>query len=237
MPEQTIKFDPRLVDKDYQPFPSFEAWSSATTLDVDQWKRSVEPLQSLRRLPREVFAKARSIATRASAVDTGAIEGLYETDRGFTFSVATEGAAWEAAAAGKGPLFRGLFEGQLKAYEYVLDFATRNRPFAEALIRTLHEEICAGQETYQVYTEVGVQTRPLPKGQYKTNPNHVLLADGSIHAYCPVDLTPSEMHRLVSELQSEAFNRASPVQQAAYAHYAFVAIHPFPDGNGRVARA
>jgi broad specificity phosphatase PhoE len=41
---------------------------------------------------------------------------------------------------------------------------------------------------------------------------------------------------LYEELRSEAFTAAHPVLQAAYAHYAFVAIHPFADGNGRVAR-
>jgi hypothetical protein len=45
------------------------------------------------------------------------------------------------------------------------------------------------------------------------------------------------MARLVNELSSPAFLDADPVLQASYAHYAFVVIHPFADGNGRVARA
>jgi Fic family protein len=45
------------------------------------------------------------------------------------------------------------------------------------------------------------------------------------------------MARLVNELQSTSFAQAHPVVQAAYAHYAYVCIHPFTDGNGRVARA
>jgi hypothetical protein len=45
------------------------------------------------------------------------------------------------------------------------------------------------------------------------------------------------MARLVGELRSNAFLAAHPVQQAAYAHYGLVVIHPFADGNGRVARA
>ena len=52
-----------------------------------------------------------------------------------------------------------------------------------------------------------------------------------------MDLTADEMHRFILETQSEDFKNAHPVLQAAYAHYAFVAIHPFADGNGRVARA
>lgn len=30
------------------------------------------------------------------------------------------------------------------------------------------------------------------------------------------------------------FVKAHPVLQAAWAHFAFVAVHPFADGNGRV---
>jgi hypothetical protein len=45
------------------------------------------------------------------------------------------------------------------------------------------------------------------------------------------------MHRLVETMRSDSFLAAHPVLQASYAHYGLVAIHPFADGNGRVARA
>jgi hypothetical protein len=86
-------------------------------------------------------------------------------------------------------------------------------------------------------TPGGEQEHQLVKGQYKTQPNHVRLLDGSVHAYAPVAEVPAEMHRYVEELASNAFGRAHPVVQAAFSHYAFVAVHPFADGNGRVARA
>jgi Fic family protein len=50
-------------------------------------------------------------------------------------------------------------------------------------------------------------------------------------------VTPSEMQRLVSEMRSDSFSSAHPVVQASYVHYGLVVIHPFADGNGRVARA
>jgi hypothetical protein len=61
--------------------------------------------------------------------------------------------------------------------------------------------------------------------------------EGDTHSYAPVDVTPVEMARLMNEIRSDAFQQSHPVMQAAYAHYAFVVIHPFADGNGRVSRA
>jgi Fic family protein len=86
-------------------------------------------------------------------------------------------------------------------------------------------------------TAIGPQEQRLTKGRYKVLPNHVRTRDGTDHSYAPVDVTPAEMARLVGELRTKAFVAAHPVVQAAYAHYGLVVIHPFADGNGRVARA
>jgi Fic family protein len=132
---------------------------------------------------------------------------------------------------------KSLFEAQLHAYDYVLDLATKAEPISEAAIRALHSEVCRAQSTYRVVTGIGPQEQALPKGQYKILPNHVRTRKGTDHSYAPVDVTPAEMARLVAELRSDAFLGAHPVVQAAYAHYCLAVVHPFADGNGRVARA
>ena len=229
--------DIRAVDASYEPFPAFRDWARVD-LDLLRWERYTSQLERRRETaPPELLAKAQSVVRRAAAVDTGAIEGLYEVDRGFTFTVATEAAFWEAALNEKGEEVRGYIEDQLKAYEYILNLATQETPLSEASIRSLHEIMCRTQDTYTAITEIGPQQVRLKKGEYKTSPNHVRGRDGNIHAYAPVDVTPSEMYRLCQELRSESFLKAHPVLQASYAHYAFVLIHPFADGNGRVARA
>ena len=174
---------------------------------------------------------------RAAAVDTGAIEGLYDVDRGFTFSVATQATAWQAAVLEKGENVRELIEAQLSAYELALDVATRSMPVTEAWIRRLHEELCRPQQNVRVLTPQGWQLQTLLKGEYKHQSNHVLQHDNTWFAYAPVADTPVEMHRLVEELSGSVFLAEHPVVQAAYAHHAFSRIHPFQDGNGRVARA
>jgi Fic family protein len=226
------------LDAAYSPFPNFKEWAAQAVVDPVRWERYNSSLKTrAESLSPDVLDRARNIAKRAAALDTGAIEGLYEVDRGFTFTVAFETAAWEVALEKKGEHVRSLFEAQLHAYDYVLDLATKAEPISEAAIRALHEEVCRAQPTYRVMTAVGPQEQPLPKGQYKALPNHVRTRKGTDHSYAPVDVTPAEMARFVKELRSDEFRSAHPVVQSSYAHYAFVVIHPFADGNGRVARA
>lgn len=224
------------ADAAYLPVREFEAWVPGG-FDLTAWDEAKRSLDERRAAadPAEVRAALQE-RLRAAAVDTGAIEGLYDTDRGFTLSVAQQAISLDQAEVEKGPGFRRNYEAQLEGFEMALDIATGAAPISESLIRQLHQVTCAGQPTYRVITPVGVQELELVLGTYKTHPNHVQLGDGSFHAYAPVAEVAVEMHRLVDQLSSDAFQAAHPVLQAAYAHHAFTAIHPFPDGNGRVAR-
>ncbi len=227
-----------VLDAAYKPFPPFAEWAARTSVDTVRWDRYLASLKEKSGIPTEALERAFEVVKRAAAVDTGAIEGLYEVDRGFTFTVAFETAAWEVEFAKKGENARPLFEAQLHAYDYVLDLATKSVPISQVAIRTLHEVVCHAQDTYRVQTPpFGFQEQKLPKGAYKLQSNHVYTRDGSYHSYAPADVTPIEMARLVNEMRSEEFLAAHPVLQAAYAHYGLVVIHPFADGNGRVARA
>lgn len=226
------------ADSRYRSFPDFSAWGPLPPEDADLWSRFAASLERQRAEATPPALKASvDVALRAAALDTGAIEGLYTADRGFTMTVAVQGLAWEQMIEERGAGVRELFEAQLAGYELVLDAVTRKLPVTEAWIRALHETLCAPQRTYRVLTAAGWQEHELPKGRYKAQPNHVRLADGSVHAYAPVDQVSAEMHRLVEQIRSPDFAEAHPVLQASWVHYAFVAIHPFADGNGRVARA
>ena len=226
------------LDSAYSPFPSFGDWPADSPTLV-RWDLSCEQFRAVAvDIEPDILERARGVALRAAAFDTGAIEGLYPTNRGLTFTVAEQAAAWEQKVEAQGPDARQLFEAQLRAFELVLDHVTHEIPeISQAWIRRIHEETTAAQESYVVHTPVGPQKQALPQGKYKSHPNHVRTEDGSVHAYAPVAATQDEMQRFLTELQSEAFREAHPIIQASYAHYAFVAIHPFADGNGRVARA
>ncbi|MDR0283594.1 MAG: Fic family protein [Propionibacteriaceae bacterium] len=226
----------------YVPFPSFPEWNADfDPLVVDQYAERLRRAQET--ASPEVHQRALAIATRTAAVDTGAIEGLYVTDRGFTRTIATQGEFWERALYQRGEQVRRSIEDALEAYEYVLDATTRRTEISAKWIRDLHAIITEHQETYEVYVRAGEaersERRPLPHGEYKTLPNNpTSRSTGRDHAYAPPgDETAAEVMRLADQLATPEFAAAHPVVQAAYAHYAYVCIHPFADGNGRVARA
>jgi Fic family protein len=227
-----------IAEEPYEPFPSFESFA-ASGFDLVTVTEFVGVLEAAKNASEpEKLRHAVDRATRWAAVDTGAIEGLYDVDRGFTFSVAAEAAAWDNMHLNVGDDAKRSIEDALAAYEFVLDIVTESRPITETWIKELHAVICASQGTYAVLTAAGKQEHDLPKGAYKKHKNNPFnVRAQKLHSYASVDDTPAEMHRLVEELNSAAFAAADPVVQAAYAHYAFVCIHPFADGNGRVSRA
>ena len=78
---------------------------------------------------------------------------------------------------------------------------------------------------------------PLERGVYKTLPNNPNIFDGSIHEYCPPEHVASEMDRLIQWHEKHLRREIPPEVEAAWLNHRFTQIHPFQDGNGRVARA
>ncbi|HSV66084.1 MAG TPA: hypothetical protein VLJ59_09305 [Mycobacteriales bacterium] len=117
------------LDARYVPFPAFVEWRDlrVNVALVDAAYAAFEAAKA--EVTPERLGAVLRWATRAAAYDTGAIEGLYPTDRGVTFTVAAATAAWEAVVereAGAGA--RQHFEDQLAAYDLVLDAATPSTP-------------------------------------------------------------------------------------------------------------
>ncbi len=114
----------------------------------------------------------------------------------------------------------------------------REIPLTQNFIRTLHKTLL--REDYTVYRSLpgGVQTSyVIHAGQYKTRPNSVITRDGERFDYASPEETPGLMYDLVDWYNSaERDGKLSPVELAALFHYRYIRIHPFEDGNGRIAR-
>lgn len=111
-------------------------------------------------------------------------------------------------------------------------------PLTQNFIRTLHKTLL--REDYTVYRELpgGSQTSyVIHAGQYKTRPNSVITRYGDRFEYASPQETPALMADLVDWFnEEERLGILSPVELAALFHYRYIRIHPFEDGNGRIAR-
>ena len=114
----------------------------------------------------------------------------------------------------------------------------KETPLTQNFIRTLHKTLL--REDYTVYRNLpgGVQASyVMLAGQYKTRPNSVITRYGDRFEYASPEETPSLMADLVDWYnKSEQEGKLSPVELAALFHYRYIRIHPFEDGNGRIAR-
>lgn len=111
-------------------------------------------------------------------------------------------------------------------------------PLTQNFIRTLHRTLL--REDYTVYRSLpgGVQTSyVVHAGQYKTRPNSVITRYGDRFEYASPEETPALMAGLVDWYnQAEQEGVLTPAELAIMFHYRYIRIHPFEDGNGRIAR-
>ena len=131
---------------------------------------------------------------------------------------------------------------EMKAHNICLNMieceADCDNPLTEAFIRQLHQVML--REDYTVYRKFpGGETTSyvVHAGRYKTRPNSVITPTGERFEYASPEETPALMADLM-----EWYNQAvedgilTPIQIAALFHYRYIRIHPFEDGNGRIAR-
>jgi len=179
---------------------------------------------------------------RQWAIETGIIEGAYSLDRGITQALIERGidaALIPHEPTEKSPeLVARIIQDHLDALDGMFDFIKGQRELTTGYIKELHASLLRHQATYTVIDQLGHEfDKPLEKGVYKILPNNPTRGDGSVHEYCPPDHVASEMDRMI-DLHKEHASRGVPTEvQAAWLHHVFTQIHPFSDGNGRVARA
>jgi prophage maintenance system killer protein len=185
----------------------------------------------------EELTEARNRRLRRHAVETGIIERLYELDWGTTEALVEEGLTSEVAnrAGGIHEDTLLVIRSQYEALEYLAELAQEGSSLSVRVIRELHTIITRHQATYEARDQFGrIFQAPLRHGVWKNHENHVVRPDGSILEYCPPLHVQSEMERLI-QLYEEA--DAHPLVRSAWLHHRVIQIHPFEDGNGRVARA
>ena len=198
----------------------------------EEWKkrRAETDPQELEQFNREL--------NREWAIETGLIERAYYLERGTTQLLIERG-----FVEGLIPHRNGQHPAEvitmLRDHENVLgalfDFADSGRDLSVGYVKELHAEMLRAQETVVGADQFGNKTRiPMNHGLFKKRPNNPHTPEGKLHEYCPPEQVDSEMDRLMEMHKTHSAH--SPLASAAWLHHRFVQIHPFEDGNGRIAR-
>ena len=222
--------------REVEPLPELNGTVAPVLSTVDALRAAWE--ESLSYASPEEFAEARQRSLRRHAIETGIIERLYDLDWGVTEALVAEGITVEVAEREGGVTEDALrlIRDQLGALEYLTEAVRQGQELSIFFVRELHALITRHQPTYEGRNALGqIVQIPLPHGQWKTHANHVRRGDGTLLEYTPPEHVQAQMERLV-KLHAEMTD-VHPVARAAWLHHRFICIHPFADGNGRVARA
>lgn len=122
---------------------------------------------------------------------------------------------------------------------FLEDFVRQKQILTEAAIREMHKILLVEPYQVEARTPDGQATKKWVKlGEYKTEPNAVQTATGEWIYYARPEDTAPRMAELVAWYRQQVETRAEhPLLVATLFHHRFTHIHPFDDGNGRMARA
>lgn len=170
-------------------------------------------LLELRPLPRETLKSLRKFYRIGLTYSSNALEGnsLTETE---TKVVIEDGLTIN------GKPLRDIYEaiGHANAYDHIHKLV-KNKELAETDILKLHKLF---------YSQIDLKNA----GHYRTVP---VFISGSKYTVTPPKKIPAEMADFIVWFNKNE-QKMNPVEFAAKVHKKFVFIHPFIDGNGRMAR-
>lgn len=204
---------------------------------ADRWREQREGLGS-----EGAVADFNERLKREWAIETGLIERVYTLTRGITEVLIERGLREEfipTSATDQDPgLVFDMIKDHAAAVDGLFDFVKQERQLSTSYIKELHSVLLAHQQTASARDIFGRRVEmPLTKGEYKKRPNNPVRPDGLVHEYCPPEQVASEMDRLLAMHLEHGERGVAPEVEAAWLHHRFTQIHPFQDGNGRVARA
>ena len=184
-------------------------------------------------------AKFMERLKREWAIETGLIERLYTLDRDITELLIEHGV--DAAliphhAVDSPERVAAMITDQQDALESIFAFVRGERELSASYVKELHSLFTQNQPFAEGRDRFGNKSQvPLVRGDYKKSSNNPMRPDRTLHPYCPPEHVAAEMDNLVRLHRNH--EGTTPEVEAAWLHHRFVQIHPFQDGNGRVARA
>lgn len=254
-----MELGPHIVNQPDEEPEVYEIWTSRTGITdlPNDWKnlsiagiRDIIPVWADSRKKLDNTDQLRIFNERLArewAIETGVIEDVFHIDRGTTVTLIEQGlsaALIEHGSTDKPPEYViSILRDHVEALDWLVDsFVKSKQKLTTARIKELQSLLTAHQSHVDAYilepgTGALVPTKvALLRGTWKQQPNNVE-RDGRQFRYCPPLHTEEEMTKLVDWHNGHQSQGVSPEVEAAWLHHRFTQIHPFHDGNGRVARA
>jgi len=135
----------------------------------------------------------------------------------------------------KGKSLKDLLEmtGHDKVITEILSIVKgEGKRISESRIKEIHKAIIHEPDS-EIAKQIGI---------WKTVPNEIINYKGGKYSFLPPEEVTEEIHKLLNEVNADLdkfYNnklKKHPIEMASKFHIDFLNIHPFYDGNGRVAR-
>lgn len=225
----------------WRPIEFSTSWGQCNTNKLDSilpsWSRKREVLKENSEEYRQFIDRLK----RQHAIETGIVERLYDLKEGITETFVKEGFVEAYLQHGDSNIppkqLMAYLQDNFEAINFVFDVVKDDRDITVGFIKELHQLVTFHQDTAEGRDQFGNKLQiELLKGDFKIRENNPTRSDGTTFIYCPPLQVASEMDTLILIYQDLLKRKVNPLIIAAWFHHAFTQIHPFQDGNGRIAR-
>lgn len=216
-------------------------WSSADTSKFDDlapsWYKKRKEFENGENGYQEFLDRLK----RQHAIETGIVEKLYDLSEGITQTLIKEGFVESYISHNDTNIppkkLMQYLHDHFEAMDFIFDLVKSERPLTVGFIKELHHLVTQHQDYTEAINTLGsiVQVKLL-KGEFKKHDNNPKRDDGQVFVYCPPIHVQSEMDKLIEIYEEQSKKELNPIILSAWVHHAFTQIHPFQDGNGRIAR-
>ncbi|MEA1968299.1 MAG: Fic family protein [Thermodesulfobacteriota bacterium] len=218
-----------------------QKWLECDTSTIDDISPSWFDRREILQVNSKEYQEFITELKREHAIETGIVERMYDLEKGITETFIKKGFVESYISHNDTnipvPKLLSHLSDHLDAVDFVFDVVKENRDLTIGCIKELHALVTRNQEYAEGRDQFGNRTKiDLRKGVFKILENNPTHEDGTKILYCPPDHVQAEMDNLVSIYNDAENENIHPLICATWFHHAFTTIHPFQDGNGRIAR-